>query len=65
MNNPEESTDDSPSLEASRKILRETSQKDFDGHTSFQNMTLEERIQWASLSAMAVWAIKNQAQETE
>lgn len=50
-----------PSLEASRKILREASPEDFDGHTSFQDMTIEQRIQWASLSAIAVWKARGES----
>ena len=49
-----------PTLEESRNFLRESSPEDFDGHTSFSNMTLEQRIQWASLSALVVYRARRE-----
>ncbi|MBN1268251.1 MAG: hypothetical protein JXB04_01570 [Kiritimatiellae bacterium] len=47
-----------PSLEESKRILAEAAPEDFDGHTSFADLTPEQRIRWASLSARAVHAAR-------
>lgn len=49
-----------PSLEESMKFLRKTCREDFDGHTSFREMTVEQRIEWASRSARVVSEMKQQ-----
>jgi hypothetical protein len=49
-----------PSLEESKRILASSSPKDFDGHTSFAWMNTEQRIQWASLTALSVFHAKKE-----
>ena len=49
-----------PSVEESMKLLRQTCMEDFDGHTSFREMTVEQRIAWASRSARIVSEMKRQ-----
>lgn len=47
-----------PSEEESWKILDQCTKEDFDGHTNFQDLNPDERIRWASMSAMAVFHAK-------
>jgi len=54
-----------PSLEESKRILAECAPEDFDGHTNFADLTPEQRIRWASLSARAVYSAKRIREEAE
>lgn len=47
-----------PSEEALWKILEQSTREDFDGHTNFRKLNPDQRIQWASMSAMAVFHAK-------
>lgn len=49
-----------PSIEESLKVIEASNPSDFDGHTNFSTLSAEERIRWASISAMAVFKAKEQ-----
>ena len=48
----------SPSSQPFDEILQSLSPEDFDGHTDFEKLTLEERLAWLSNIARFLWAAK-------
>ncbi|GEM_PF-6061308 len=47
-----------PSREESLQVLKACSPEDFDGHSGFREMSLEQRIEWASRTALVIWEAK-------
>jgi hypothetical protein len=43
---------------AFRHLLAQTSPSDFDGHTDFHLLTLEQRLEWLSLVVQFTWMVK-------